>query len=123
MVHYYCLLGGLMKTSKRLIGARIKSLRETKKMTQERLAEKIAINTVYLRNIERGMANPPLDMLIRISDALEADMWELFDCRHEVSHKKLRKMLRNSQMSLMKINLKMLSESLKCLQDEINKYW
>ena len=104
-----------MKTSKRLIGARIKSLRETKKVTQERLAEKIDINTVYLSNIERGMANPTLDMLIRISDALEADMWELFDCRHEVSPKELREMLKKLANELDEDKLKNAFRVLKVL--------
>lgn len=63
-------------------------------MTQEALAERMDINTVYLSNIERGMANPTLDMLIRISEALEVEMWEIFDFGQEVSPKELRDTLK-----------------------------
>ena len=83
-----------MNTTKKLIGARIKNLRESRKLTQEALAERMDINTVYLSNIERGMANPTLDMLIRISEGLEVEMWEVFDFGQEVSLKELRDALK-----------------------------
>jgi len=83
-----------MNTTKKLIGARIKNLRESRKLTQEALAERMNINTVYLSNIERGMANPTLDMLIRISEGLEVEMWEVFDFGQEVSLKELRDALK-----------------------------
>lgn len=83
-----------MNNTKKLVGARIKNLRESRKLTQEALAERMDINTVYLSNIERGMANPTLDMLIRISEALEVEMWEIFDFGQEVSPKELRDALK-----------------------------
>ncbi|OGP11217.1 MAG: hypothetical protein A3G39_05405 [Deltaproteobacteria bacterium RIFCSPLOWO2_12_FULL_43_16] len=48
------------------------------------------INTVYLSNIERGRANPTLNMLIKFVDALGVEMWEIFDFGHEASIKELR---------------------------------
>ncbi len=83
-----------METSKKLLGSRIKSIREAKGLTQEGLAEKMDINTVYLSNIERGVANPTLDMLIKLTDALEIEMWELFDFGHEVSQRELQEVLK-----------------------------
>lgn len=44
--------------------------------------------------MERGTENPTLDMLIKISEALEADMWELFDFKHQESPKALKETLR-----------------------------
>lgn len=82
-----------MESSKRLLGARIKSIRETKKLTQEKLSEKVDINPVYLSNIERGMANPTLDLFLRLAKALDVEMWELFDFGHEVSPAELKKVL------------------------------
>ena len=61
-----------------MIGARIKELRNKKGFTQEQLAENIGINPKYLSGIERGKENPTLDMLIKLSGALTADLGELF---------------------------------------------
>lgn len=80
-------------TPKELFGARIKSLRETKGWTQEYLAGKMDISPNYLSSIERGRENPTFDMLIKFSDALKVEMWQLFDFGHEVSPKELREML------------------------------
>lgn len=82
-----------MEMSKKLIGARIKSLREGKKLTQEKLCEKVDINPVHLSNIERGVANPSLALLMRIAEALEVELWELLDYGHEVSSTELKKTL------------------------------
>lgn len=82
-----------MMTSKKLFGARIKKLRESKGWTQEYLAEKMDISPNYLSSIERGKENPTFDMLMNLSDGLEVEMWELFDFGHEVSRKELREML------------------------------
>jgi len=82
-----------MMTSKKLFGARIKSLRESKGWTQEYLAEKMNISPNYLSSIERGKENPTFDMLMKLSDSLEVEMWELFEFGHEVSRKELKEML------------------------------
>lgn len=82
-----------MEISKKHIGMRIKSIREGKKLTQEKLSEKADLNPIYLSNIERGKSNPTLDLLIRIAKALEVELWELFDYGHEVSQRELREFL------------------------------
>lgn len=79
---------------KRLIGLRIKGLRKTKKLSQEELAERAETSPNYVSRMERGTENPTLDMLIKISKALEVDMWELFDFKHEVSTNQLKEMLK-----------------------------
>ncbi|MBI5893835.1 MAG: helix-turn-helix transcriptional regulator [Deltaproteobacteria bacterium] len=101
-----------MQSAKRLIGVRIKSIRESKGLTQESLAEKMDINTVYLSNIERGRANPTLDMLIKLAHALEVEMWEIFDFGHEVNVKELRdamsKLLKETDEEKLRLALKIL---------------
>ena len=101
-----------MEAVKRLIGARIKSIREAKRLTQEMLAEKMDINTVYLSNIERGRANPTLDMLIKFADALEVEMWEIFDFGHKVNIKELRetmnKLLKDTDEEKLRLSVKIL---------------
>ncbi len=82
-----------MTTQKELFGARIKSIRGSKGWTQEYMAEKVDISTNYLSSIERGKENPTFDMLVKLSAALEVEMWELFDFGHEASPKELRLMM------------------------------
>ena len=69
---------------KELIGARIKSLRQGKGLTQEALAEKSGISSKYLSSIERGKENPTLDTLIQLAKALKVELFEIFLYAHEV---------------------------------------
>ena len=78
---------------KELFGIRVRSLRRRKNWTQEYLSERMDISSNYLSSIERGQENPTFDMLIKLSDALKADLWELFDCGHEVGKKDLKGIL------------------------------
>ena len=68
---------------RQLLGKRIKSLRRSQGLTQERLAEIIDVNTNYLAVIERGEANPTLALLERLSAGLEVPLSELFQYRRE----------------------------------------
>ena len=79
---------------KKLLGARIKSIRESKGLTQEKLVEKVDMNAVYLSKIEGGKENPTLNLLIRLSTALNVEMWEFFDFKHEEGSRALREMLK-----------------------------
>jgi len=60
-----------MADVKKLIGSRIKTLRQVRGISQEELAEKTSLNTKYISSIERGKANPTLDTFIKIADALK----------------------------------------------------
>lgn len=76
--------------TKKLIGMRIKELRRSKHLSQEQLAEKADINSKYLSRMERGTENPTLDMLIKLTNALEVEMWEMFDFGHVAGRKDLK---------------------------------
>ena len=101
-----------MATKKELIGARIRSIREAKGLTQEKLAEVMDINSKYLSNIERGKENPTLDMLIRFTEALKVEMWEMFDFGHEVGLKEMKesmsKLLKESEEEKLRLAIKIL---------------
>lgn len=56
---------------KGILGSRIREARKSKNMTQEVLAEKANIGTVYLGEIERGLKMPSLNVLIQIIEALD----------------------------------------------------
>ena len=104
-----------MISKKELIGGRIKSLRESKGLTQEGLAEIMDINAKYLSNIERGKENPTLDMLIKFVDALEVEMWEIFDFGHEVGLKELRDTISKFMKDANEEKLKMVVKFLRAI--------
>lgn len=81
--------------TKKLVGLRIKELRKSRGLSQEQLAEKADINAKYLSRMERGTENPTLDMLIKLSHALDVEMWEMFDFGHVLSHKELKETFQN----------------------------
>jgi transcriptional regulator with XRE-family HTH domain len=88
------IIGGIMEI-KNLIGKRIKEIRRSNHLSQEQLAEKADINSKYLSRMERGTENPTLDMLIKLSNALEVEMWEMFDFGHVKSHRELKDSLQS----------------------------
>ena len=76
-----------------LIGRRIKEIRKSKGLSQEKLAEKAETSPNYLSRMERGTDNPTLDMLIKLANALEVEMWEMFNFGHVKNHKELKESL------------------------------
>ena len=58
----------------KLIGSRIKEIREKTGQTQEVLAEKVDITTVYLSKIENGKVSPTLKLLDSICIALDCSL-------------------------------------------------
>lgn len=80
---------------KRQIGKRIQELRKRQELSQEKVAERADISPNYLSRIECGKENPTLDILIKLSQALEVEMWEMFDFGHVASHKEIKESIRN----------------------------
>ena len=56
------------------IGSRIRTARQYRHMTAEKLAEEIGIASESLRHIENASSNPSLNTLFRIAYALEVSM-------------------------------------------------
>jgi transcriptional regulator with XRE-family HTH domain len=80
--------------SPKLLGQRIRSLRQGRGLTQQQLGERASLNYKYLGTVERGESNPSLLVLERIADALEVELSDLFRFAHEeTSPKVLRKSL------------------------------
>ncbi|BCB96118.1 hypothetical protein JZK55_10400 [Dissulfurispira thermophila] len=80
-----------MKTTKELLGARIKELRKAKRLSQEQLSEKINIDPKHLSRIEVGKSYPSLDTLEKIAMALDVEIKELFEFIHHTTTKELNK--------------------------------
>ncbi|MDR1031419.1 MAG: helix-turn-helix domain-containing protein, partial [Treponema sp.] len=63
---------------KAILGKNIKFLRAQRNFTQAVLAEKADISIIFLSSIERGTKYPKPDILARIAQALEVEVFELF---------------------------------------------
>ena len=68
---------------KKLLGRRIKELRESKDLTQEQLAEKIGIGQRNLSKIECGNNFVTSETLSKIISALQVEAKDLFDFNHK----------------------------------------
>jgi len=64
---------------KKRIGARVRSARTMRSMTQEQLAERIARTVEALSNIERGVSLPRIETLERLSRHLTLPLKDFFD--------------------------------------------
>ena len=63
---------------KAILGKNVKFFRYRNEYSQADLAEKINISITFLSNIERGLKFPKPDIITRIADGLEIDVYELF---------------------------------------------
>lgn len=71
-----------MSSLKENLGARIQEIRKSKNLTQEKLAEKIGLDTPNLSNIERGKRFVSAETLEKIAGALNISEKDLFDFGH-----------------------------------------
>ena len=75
--------------------------------------------------MERGTENPTLDMLIKLSNALEVEMWEMFDFGHIAEKKTLKESLQNflktADESTLRLALKII-RAVSLLIIRFNKY-
>lgn len=66
-----------MSVDYRVIGQRVQRIRKEQKLTQEQLAERLAVSVGYISQIERGVTKANLDMLSNISSYLDCPLAEL----------------------------------------------
>lgn len=71
-----------MALLKEKLGKRIQEIRKSKKLTQEKLAEMVGLDTPNLSNIERGKRFVSSETLEKIIKALNVKEKELFDFEH-----------------------------------------
>ena len=71
-----------MDDIKLLLGERIKELRKSKNITQEQLVEMIGSNTNNLSRIENGKKFLSAEKLVKIANALNVEVKDLFDFGH-----------------------------------------
>jgi len=68
-----------MDDIKKVIGARIRSLRKTLGLTQEELAERASLANETISRVERGIQGATLDNYLALAEALDVNLKELFD--------------------------------------------
>jgi len=69
----------LFPEERKALGETIKKLRESKKMTQEDLADVVDMNVSYIAKIENGYVNTSVRNLIKIAKGLKEPVSKLFD--------------------------------------------
>lgn len=74
-----------MKTTKELLGARIREIRKAKGLSQESLAEMIGIEPRHVSRIEVGKSYPTISRLEKISGVLGVPLRDFFDFDHLAS--------------------------------------
>lgn len=73
------------ETISTIIGARIRTLRSSKKMSQEELALAAGLTPAYLGRVERGEKCPSVDTIYKISLGLNIPMTEIVDISADLS--------------------------------------
>jgi putative transcriptional regulator len=56
----------------------IAQIRKQKGFTQMKLAELVGVNRFHISRIERGKSSPSLKLLMKIADALDVSLDDLF---------------------------------------------
>src|SRR4030042_4577212 len=69
---------GVENNSRRKLGERIRELRTTAGLTQEKLGEKASLSYKFIGELERGQVNVSLDSIVRIAEALGVKIGDLF---------------------------------------------
>ena len=62
----------------RILGDNVKTLRLTHGLSQEELAFQSDLDRTYISQIERGVSNPSVLVILKISMALQVEFAELF---------------------------------------------
>lgn len=114
-----------MKIDYCLIGKRLKEQRNEEKLTQEQVAERAEITTVYLSKIENGKVAPTLDTLATICAVIDADIgYVLSGCqyyRHEYGNDVILELFRACSPEVKPIAINLLKELSKI--NHIDKNW
>lgn len=67
----------LSKIAKKIISINLRRYRNQKGMSQEKLALDAEVDRTYVSQLERGIANPSLDVLCRLANTLDVELLDL----------------------------------------------
>lgn len=68
-----------MPKHRRLLGEAVRTGRQAAGMSQERLAEKADLSTVFISRMEGGVESPSVDNLVKIAEALGVRVRDLVE--------------------------------------------
>lgn len=60
-----------------LFGQRLKDRRRELGLTQTQLAEQTGSTAAYVSQVERGQANPTLEVMAKFAELIEMEVWEM----------------------------------------------
>ncbi len=109
-----------MADLKKKLGTRIKEIRKSKKITQEKLAELINIETPNLSNIERGKKFMTADTLEKIISVLNVKESDLFDFKHLQPYEELKNEIKSEIDNLSYKELQYLQRNIQNLKQLMN---
>jgi transcriptional regulator with XRE-family HTH domain len=69
----------------RLLGENVKAARLAMGISQEELAFRAELDRTYISQIERGIGNPSLGVLLKISTVLGAEIAELLSKQNKIA--------------------------------------
>lgn len=72
-----------MSDLKKLLGKRIKEIRQSRNLTQEQLSDKTDIGASSISKIESGIYHPTDENLERIATALNVEPYKLYMFNHQ----------------------------------------
>lgn len=67
-----------------ILGERIKAQRESKKMNQSDLGDKVGIGRTSISNIEKGRQKPPLSVIYKICHELDLEVYSVLPTYIEI---------------------------------------
>jgi transcriptional regulator with XRE-family HTH domain len=67
-----------MRSVREKLGARLKQLRQEQALRAHDAAAEVGVDVTHLYNVERGVANPSLELLIALAAAYRVDVADLF---------------------------------------------
>lgn len=76
------------------VGGRLREIRKSRGLTQERLAERIERSVDAVSALERGLALPSFETLEKLADALDVPVRDFFDVEEDASEVRVQMLTR-----------------------------
>ena len=113
-----------MDSCRKMLGKRIKELRKSKNLTQEKLSELVGFEPNHITKIEAGKHFPQPEKLEILAKIFDVQVKDLFDYEHKISKQTLKQKiiewLDDAQAAEIEYDYKMI-HSLKELKREIRR--
>lgn len=91
-----------MKNSKEILAMNLKYYRQKYNLSQEKFAEKVGSNLVYINQLENGRRKPTTDMLDKIADGMNKNI----DCKLNMTSSELLKYNKDHKTTFNRIDEK-----------------